>query len=252
MVPLAGIEPALLAESDFESDASTSSAIGAMPSIFEGGYHARCWFVNLPIYAFDDCVSSKTAENRALRSGRHSAKGTEFMVQAQERLGQGWLGQERMGIGLVLVVAIAVLGGAWFIELVLGYAPCALCLQQRWPWYAAGVLALAGLAVPQLQRPVLIGLFVLMLVSVALGVHHAGVEWQWWKGPESCSGTGNLPGSAGGLLDAIATTKPPSCTEALFTFGGFSLAVWNATASFFAALFVLIVLMAGRGERAAA
>ena len=29
MVPLAGIEPALLAESDFESDASTSSAIGA-------------------------------------------------------------------------------------------------------------------------------------------------------------------------------------------------------------------------------
>ena len=28
-MPLAGIEPALLAESDFESDASTSSAIGA-------------------------------------------------------------------------------------------------------------------------------------------------------------------------------------------------------------------------------
>ncbi len=31
VVPLAGIEPALLAESDFESDASTSSAIGATP-----------------------------------------------------------------------------------------------------------------------------------------------------------------------------------------------------------------------------
>ena len=29
VVPLAGIEPALLAESDFELDASTSSAIGA-------------------------------------------------------------------------------------------------------------------------------------------------------------------------------------------------------------------------------
>jgi hypothetical protein len=29
MVPLAGIEPALLAESDFESDASTNSATGA-------------------------------------------------------------------------------------------------------------------------------------------------------------------------------------------------------------------------------
>ena len=31
-MPLAGIEPALLAESDFESDASTSSAIGAPPA----------------------------------------------------------------------------------------------------------------------------------------------------------------------------------------------------------------------------
>ena len=29
LVPLAGIEPALLAESDFESDASTNSATGA-------------------------------------------------------------------------------------------------------------------------------------------------------------------------------------------------------------------------------
>ena len=38
MVPLAGIEPALLAESDFESDASTSSAIGAR---WEGLYPAK-------------------------------------------------------------------------------------------------------------------------------------------------------------------------------------------------------------------
>jgi hypothetical protein len=32
LVPLAGIEPALLAELDFESSASTNSATGAMPS----------------------------------------------------------------------------------------------------------------------------------------------------------------------------------------------------------------------------
>ena len=38
MVPLAGIEPALLAESDFESDASTSSAIGAR---WKGLYPAK-------------------------------------------------------------------------------------------------------------------------------------------------------------------------------------------------------------------
>jgi disulfide bond formation protein DsbB len=161
-------------------------------------------------------------------------------------------GQERMGLGLLFALALAVLAGAWFIELGLGYAPCALCLQQRWPWYAAAALALPGLALPSLQRPALVGLGMLMLISMGLGVHHAGVEWQWWKGPDSCAGTGNLPGSAGGLLDAIATTKPPSCTEALFTFGGFSLAVWNAVASLFAAALIALVLMAGRSERATA
>ena len=41
MVPLAGIEPALLAESDFESDASTSSAIGARALAFTGSGAAR-------------------------------------------------------------------------------------------------------------------------------------------------------------------------------------------------------------------
>ena len=38
VVPLAGIEPALLAELDFESSASTSSATGA----FGRGADARC------------------------------------------------------------------------------------------------------------------------------------------------------------------------------------------------------------------
>src|ERR1700674_2261521 len=37
MVPLAGIEPALLAELDFESSASTNSATGAFRSLAERG-----------------------------------------------------------------------------------------------------------------------------------------------------------------------------------------------------------------------
>ncbi len=40
MVPLAGIEPALLAELDFESSASTSSATGA----FGGDGRQKAWF----------------------------------------------------------------------------------------------------------------------------------------------------------------------------------------------------------------
>ena len=47
MVPLAGIEPALLAESDFESDASTSSATGATRVLYSGGCNG------FPVPVFD-------------------------------------------------------------------------------------------------------------------------------------------------------------------------------------------------------
>ncbi len=48
MVPLAGIEPALLAELDFESSASTNSAIGALDRAVQMGadYTVVHWFVN--------------------------------------------------------------------------------------------------------------------------------------------------------------------------------------------------------------
>lgn len=47
MVPLAGIEPALLAETDFESVASTSSATGALGLANTAfGYHAARARVN--------------------------------------------------------------------------------------------------------------------------------------------------------------------------------------------------------------
>ncbi len=41
VVPLAGIEPALLAELDFESSASTSSATGALGRPLEGASRSR-------------------------------------------------------------------------------------------------------------------------------------------------------------------------------------------------------------------
>jgi hypothetical protein len=54
MVPLAGIEPALLAELDFESSASTNSATGAFAMVAEGEvakpaeYSGRALPVNPP------------------------------------------------------------------------------------------------------------------------------------------------------------------------------------------------------------
>jgi disulfide bond formation protein DsbB len=147
----------------------------------------------------------------------------------------------RLSLGLVTLIAIGTIAGAWFFQLVLHLAPCQLCLEQRWPWYAAILIGGLGLGVPSLQRLALLLLGAAMLASIGLAVFHAGVEWQFWQGPAGCSGAIALPKSAGGLLDAVSETRVPSCTEAAWRLLGLSLAGWNVLIS----LATLLVIVLG-------
>jgi disulfide bond formation protein DsbB len=152
---------------------------------------------------------------------------------------------------LVIVVAtMATLGGAWFLEIFMGLAPCKLCLVQRWPWYTAlplGFVALiiAGpLGYPDAARPAFAMLAAIFMIGAALGAHHAGVEWGWWQGPADCGGRLQAgPASAADLLAAMDRTRIVSCTEATFKVMGLSLAGWNALLSF------LLATIAIRGWR---
>jgi disulfide bond formation protein DsbB len=137
---------------------------------------------------------------------------------------------------LTLGMAVVV-GSALGFEHIGGYIPCALCLIQRNPYYiGVGVGALAVLsAVFRLPPVVTRGLFaiiaVLMIVSIGLGAYHAGVEWKFWEGPASCT-----IGATGGeapvnVLEALNSTKAPSCTEATLRVLGLSFAGWNVLTS---------------------
>jgi disulfide bond formation protein DsbB len=141
--------------------------------------------------------------------------------------------------GLLLTVAAGTIVAAWFTELVLGYPPCKLCLLQRWPYYFAVPLAALAwvitgpLRMQRAARPAFAMLASIFMVSVALGVHHAGVEWGWWPGPADCGGAINTgPASAQDLLAQMNRTRIISCTDAPFRVLGLSMAGWNALVSF--------------------
>ena len=104
----------------------------------------------------------------------------------------------------------ALLGGAFLFQLA-GYAPCAMCFWQRWPH---GIIAVLGLAALATKNRLLcwVGAFG-MLISAGLGAYHSGVERKWWPGPSSCTGGGDLGGSATDLLDSILSTPVVMCDE---------------------------------------
>lgn len=127
--------------------------------------------------------------------------------------------------------SLALLAGAFMFQ-ALGYAPCKLCLWQRWPHAAA--IAIGGLVL-------LLGPMVLLAVAGALaalttagiGIYHTGVERGFWEGPTSCTGDGNSLGGLSGndLLSTNTVNDIVMCDEVAWAFAGISMASWNAIAS---------------------
>ena len=139
----------------------------------------------------------------------------------------------RRALLVLLAVAVTAIVTAWIFQLA-GFAPCELCLKQRWAYYAAIPLTALLLALPPLQRPGLVLLALLWLGSTVFGIYHAGVEWKWWQGPSDCTGTGQ---SLTGLPDL--TSAVVMCDEAAIRIFGLSLAGWNALVSLVLALLAL-------------
>ena len=147
---------------------------------------------------------------------------------------------------LIVLVALATIGGALLSEHVFGLVPCKLCLLQRQPYYWGIPLAILVALAPQgLLRPGLLILSLVFLVSAGLGAYHSGVEWGWFLGPSDCGGgSGAAPGAVGDFLQSLNNVRVVSCTEAAWRFLGLSLAGWNALVSL--ALAGLAVLGAAR------
>lgn len=146
---------------------------------------------------------------------------------------------QRTPLILVLAASAAVLGAAWWFQLVDGLVPCELCLYERWPYYAALVLALAALAFPVagLPRAVTALLGLLFLASAALGFYHAGIEQHWFPGPSSCTSTGGAAETLEQFKARILGQKMVMCDEIQWSIAGLSLAAMNAIASLFLAVF---------------
>lgn len=136
-----------------------------------------------------------------------------------------------MGLG---TAAILLLLGALGFQYLDRLPPCELCMWQRWPHVAAAVVGLGG---PLLIRfglvergavwSIAVLTALLVAISGAVGVYHAGIEWHWWPGPQSCTGSAF---QYTGHLDLNAPVV--MCDIAAWRLFGISLAGYNALISF--------------------
>jgi disulfide bond formation protein DsbB len=136
-------------------------------------------------------------------------------------------------IRLILIAAggsAALLLGAFGFQLA-GYAPCHLCLLQRWPHAAAIALGAIALVVPWRLLPALGGLAA--LTTAGLGAYHTGVERGWWEGPTTCTSNGVKS------FDEIMSAALVQCDQVAWSLAGISMASWNMVFSLILAGFWL-------------
>jgi disulfide bond formation protein DsbB len=150
---------------------------------------------------------------------------------------------------LILLAAggsAALLLGAFGFQL-LGYAPCHLCLLQRWPHAAAILIGGVALVFRGWLWPLLGALAA--ATTAGLGLYHTGVEQQWWQGPTTCTsgGVGSLTPDQ--LLAQINAAPLVQCDQIAWQMFGLSMASWNMLLS---AALALVWLMAAARSRAVA
>ena len=137
---------------------------------------------------------------------------------------------------LVLFGAAAIIIAALMFEHLGGYAPCPLCLQQRYAYYAGiplAFIALVALSAEQrrLAAAIFLVIAVAFLINSGLGVYQSGAEWGWWPGPQSCAGGAGVVTNAGDLLSSLEATRVVRCDEASWRFAQLSFAGWNVVLS---------------------
>ncbi|HYE45895.1 MAG TPA: disulfide bond formation protein B [Caulobacter sp.] len=137
-----------------------------------------------------------------------------------------------------LLSSALMLAAAHGFERIANLLPCTLCLKQREVYWAAIAIALVAIVIKRTRHarrvsPWLDGLLGLVfLFGVGLAFYHAGVEWKWWPGPETCAGGG--AGVSMSEMERLVNggkTASPACDKALWHFLGLSMAGWNVIVS---------------------
>ncbi|MGH6865707.1 MAG: disulfide bond formation protein B [Methyloceanibacter sp.] len=138
--------------------------------------------------------------------------------------------------GAIFLITVATILAALTFDHLGGYAPCPLCLQQRYAYYfgvpaAAAAWIAARLGATGSARILLVLIALAFLINAGLGSYHSGVEWKWWSGPETCAGGAELEWGEGGLSEQLETARVVRCDKAPWHFLGLSFAGWNAVIS---------------------
>jgi disulfide bond formation protein DsbB len=85
------------------------------------------------------------------------------------------LRKKKLFLTIFLVSFIALIS-AYFIEYVLGYQPCNLCLYERVPYFLAILILLVNFKYNKLEKHFIFFLIIIFFIATLLSLYHLAIE----------------------------------------------------------------------------
>ena len=131
-------------------------------------------------------------------------------------------------ISVFFSISILILFSAYFIEFVLGYEACNLCLIGRIPYFFVIAFSLIFFFFKKLKKKILIFIFISFVSSVLIAFYHVGVERSFFDESLVCQIKElKQDTSTSELLKELQNSKSKSCKDIDFKIFGLSLATIN-------------------------
>ena len=141
---------------------------------------------------------------------------------------------------LIFIYSIIAILSAIYIERVLGYLPCKLCIYQRIPFLLAIFICFLGYNYNKSDK-ILIALVVVFTFSTALAGYHFGIENSIFEEYAGCVNTNMDITNKGKIMESLGMVK--NCKEVEFRILGISLSGLNFLTSLLIVLFSLRALI---------
>ena len=142
-------------------------------------------------------------------------------------------------LNIILFISIFALISAYFVEYILGYKPCNLCLIERLPYFFAIIIILLCLIINKFYKIVFILLAITFAVGTILSFYHFGIEQGFFKESLVCVANNEINSLAKEDLIKELQKKVVSCKDVQFTLLGLSLAIINTIISFILSVITL-------------
>ena len=127
----------------------------------------------------------------------------------------------------IFIISLVALITAYFVEYILGYQPCNLCLMERLPYAAALLIILISYKLKHLEKQFILLLIIIFFAASILSLYHFGIEQGFIEESLVCDLQNSLKILSKEEILQQLQVKKVNCKDVTFKIFGLSLTTFN-------------------------